>query len=157
MPNIEPERRGPRGGTLGCVAVASGVLLLGACYTVTPPEPPPVRRAAAPVARPVLSDHLLVTWYGNPRTPRMGVLGRHKGRELADALRKQAAEYASLSRKKILPAYHLVAVIAQANAWRDGTWRRRETHDTIRSLLDEARANNFKLILDIQRGHSTNR
>jgi hypothetical protein len=37
----------------------------------------------------------------------------------------------------------------------DGKWRRRETHQTIDSLLEQARANGFKLILDIQPGHST--
>ena len=49
--------------------------------------------AAAPVpaARPLLDDHLLVTWYGNPRSRAMGVLGEAQGAARAEALRRQAA------------------------------------------------------------------
>jgi hypothetical protein len=115
---------------------------------VSAPPPPPVVRT-------VLSDHLLVTWYGNPHTARMGILGRYKGKELAVKLRKQAEAYAALTTKKVIAAYHLVAVVAQPTSARDGKWRRRESPETISALLAEARANGFKLILDIQPGHST--
>ena len=119
------------------------------------PTPPvkPAREAAPP--RPVLSEYLLVTWYGNPRSSRMGVLGRHRGDELAAGLRKQAAAYAPLTKKKVLAAYHLVAVIAQPHAGKDGMSRRRETDETIRAMLEQARTHDFKLILDVQPGHST--
>jgi hypothetical protein len=103
----------------------------------------------------VLDDNLLVTWYGNPHTSRMGVLGQYKGKELAAKLRQQAREYSLLTPKTIVPAYHLVAVIAQPTGYVDGKWRRRESHDTIDAMLQQARANGFKLILDIQPGHST--
>jgi hypothetical protein len=115
------------------------------------PQPPPLQ----PVAHSVLNDHLLVTWYGNPHTSRMGVLGRYKGKELAAKLREQARAYSLLTPKTIVPAYHLVAVIAQPTGYVDGKWRRRESHETINALLEQARANGFKLILDIQPGHST--
>lgn len=49
----------------------------------------------------------------------------------------------------------LVAVVAQCTAGADGLWRRRETRDVIQELLGEARANGFKLIVDIQVGRST--
>lgn len=114
----------------------------------------PVAKPADP-PRPVLSEHLLITWYGNPRTGRMGVLGRHQGADLASRLKKQAEAYAPFTQKKVLPAYHLVATIAQPAAGKDSKWRRRETKALIRSLLAEARANQFKLILDIQTGRST--
>jgi hypothetical protein len=124
--------------------------------TSVPGPPPPVKAAPAVTpARPVLSEYFLVTWYGNPRSSRMGVLGRHRGDELAAGLRKQAAAYAPLTAKKVLPAYHLVAVIAQPHGGKDGMSRRRETHQTISDMLAQARAHGFKLILDIQPGHST--
>ena len=116
--------------------------------------------AAGPSARTdgdpatVLADHLLVTWYGNPHTPRMGVLGQRSGAALAAALRQQAAEYAPFTTKKILMAYHLVAVIAQPAPGRDGQYRRRESAGVIWSLLDEARRNDFRLVLDVQPGRS---
>lgn len=106
-------------------------------------------------ARSLLDDHLLVTWYGNPRSSRMGILGEQTGAERAAALRNQAMAYAPLTSKRMLMAYHLVAVVAQCTAGADGLWRRRETADVIRALLAEARANGFRLVLDIQPGRSS--
>jgi hypothetical protein len=103
----------------------------------------------------LLQDHLLVTWYGNPRSSRMGVLGEQTGAIRAAALRSQAAAYQALTPKRVLMAYHLVTVVAQCTPGADGLWRRRETPDVIRALLDEARAHGFRLILDVQPGRST--
>jgi hypothetical protein len=103
----------------------------------------------------VLDSHLLVTWYGNPHTSKMGILGEQTGAARANALRTQAAAYRPLTAKAVLMAYHLVAVVAQPTAGIDGKWRRRESPAVIRALLDEARTNGFKLILDIQPGRST--
>lgn len=54
-----------------------------------------------------------------------------------------------------MPAYHLIAVVAQGGPGPDGLWRRRETPDVINAMLEQARANGFPLILDVQVGHST--
>ncbi len=108
-----------------------------------------------PKAGRLLDDHLLVTWYGNPRSCQMGILGETSGAARANGLRQQAAAFATLTPKRILPAYHLVAVVAQCTAGRDERWRRRETADVIDGLLAEARAHGFHLILDVQPGHST--
>jgi len=113
----------------------------------------PVPRAAGSDS--VLAHHLLVTWYGNPHSSRMGVLGQETGAARADALRKQAAAYQALTTKKILMAYHLVAVVAQPTPGPDGMYRRRESAAVIQALLDEARANGFRLVLDLQPGRSS--
>lgn len=102
----------------------------------------------------LLADHLLVTWYGNPNTGAMGVLGRQRGAMRAEALKRQALAYAAVTEKRVLPAYHLVATIAQPTPGRDGKWRRREATTVIRALLGEARAHGYPLILDIQPGHA---
>lgn len=119
-----------------------------ALQTPANPPSPPARAGAA------LVDQLMVTWYGNPNSNRMGILGELKGAALADGLRAQAAAYQKVTTKKVVPAYHVVAVVAQATAGRDGKYRRRETTAILRALLDAARANNFKLIVDIQTGWS---
>jgi len=105
--------------------------------------------------RSVLETNLLVTWYGNPHTGAMGVLGQYSGDDLAKRLQKQADAYADLTDKKVLPVYQLIAVVAQDNPGADGKWRRRETGDVMNSMLDQARAHGFKLILDVQVGQST--
>ena len=79
--------------------------MLGSRQQAGAPELPPVPTSApAPAVASVLSDHLLVTWYGNPRTPRMGILGRYRGAGLAAGLRKQAKMYESLTSKKVVAA-----------------------------------------------------
>jgi hypothetical protein len=103
----------------------------------------------------LLRDHLLITWYGNPRSSRMGILGEQSGAARAAALRRQARAYEMVTAKPVIMAYQLVAVVAQCTSGADGLWRRRETRDVIGGLLSEARANGFRLILDIQPGRST--
>lgn len=102
----------------------------------------------------LLRTHLLVTFYGNPHSRAMGVLGQASGEARAAALRAQARAFVPLTDKRVLPAYHLVAVVAQPRPGADGMWRRRESRDVIAGLLAEARAHGFHLVLDIQPGHA---
>ena len=121
-------------------------------------EVPALPRVSPPPAvaepTPVLKEHLLVTWYGSLQSPLMGVLGEYSGEELGKRLRKQAEAYAPLTEKDVLPAYHLVAVIARGSPGDDGLWRQREPREAIDSMLEQARANSFPLILDVQLAHS---
>jgi len=115
---------------------------------------PAVQAGPFPAAG-VLDQHLLVTWYGNPRSDRMGVLGEQTGTGRAAALRRQASAYTAVTGKGVLMAYHLVAVVATCTPGADQVWRRRETGDLIRGLLEEARANGFRLVLDVQPGRAS--
>lgn len=85
----------------------------------------------------------------------MGILGRLSGEALRDGLRQQAGAFASVSDKPVLPAYELIAVVAQPQPGRDGMYRRRESRDVIERMLGEARKAGFQLILDVQTGRST--
>lgn len=100
-----------------------------------------------------LDQHLLVTWYGNPHSRQMGVLGEAAGAARAAALRRQADAFMDVTSRRIIPAYHLVAVVAQPTA-HGGTYRRRESRDVIQGLLDEAREHGFHLVLDVQPGRA---
>jgi len=129
----------------------------------TSPAPPPAPTALARStskadhadSSSVLANSLLVTWYGNPWSERMGILGRLDGDALAVGLKKQAAAYAAVTDKRVIPAYELVAIIGQPQPGRDGGYRRRESHAVIERTLQAARAAGFKLILDVQTGHSS--
>ena len=112
-------------------------------------------RGETDLAGSLLETHLMVTWYGNPHSRRMGVLGESEGAERAEALRRQAHAFVPLTKKKVLPAYHLVAVVAQNTSQGDGKWRRRESSAVITSLLEEARSYGFALVLDVQPGRAT--
>lgn len=100
-----------------------------------------------------LDGHLLVTWYGNPHSRLMGVLGEATGAARAAALRKQAGAFENVTARRIVPAYHLVAVVAQPTP-QGGTYRRRESRVVIQALLDEAREHGFHLVLDVQPGRA---
>ncbi len=141
LKNVAPDNQGMFSVALLCA------LLLWQQHQ-TPP-------ASAPSRSSFLDTHVLVTWYGNPRTGLMGVLGEHTGAERADGLRRQAAAYDAVTTKKVMAAYEVVAVVAQCTAGNDAQWRRRETADVLQALLDDAHANGFKLVLDIQPGRSS--
>jgi len=134
------------------VRVAVGVVV-GAALLFAQARPMSV--LPKPAGTSVLDTHVLVTWYGNPRTGLMGVLGERKGSERVAGLRAQADAYSGATTKTVLAAYEVVAVVAQCTAGNDTKWRRRETDEVLRGLLDEAHANGFKLVLDIQPGRST--
>ena len=130
------------------------VCALAFAAVATLPSIPPARGARQGPSDSLLDTHLLVTWYGNPHSRQMGVLGESEGAARAAALRRQAAAFAPLTQKTILPAYHLVAVVAQRTAGTDGKWRRRESPRLIATLLEEARAHGFALVLDVQPGRA---
>ncbi len=136
--------------TAALVAVPMGLPPLGPSPKPRPPAP-----AAADHPRAVLDKSILVAWYGNPWNGRMGILGRLNGDALANGLKGQAAEYTKVTDKQVVPAYELIAIVAQGQPGRDGKYRRRETRDVIERTLRAARAAGFKLVLDIQTGRST--
>ena len=137
------------------------VTVLATATAGTSPVPPPAPRLLPTPQLPiadtssVLESSLLVTWYGNPWSGRMGILGRLDDAALADGLKKQAAAYQAVTKKRVIPAYELVAIIGQPQPGRDGRYRRRESYAVIDRMLRAARAAGFKLILDVQTGHST--
>ena len=145
------------------VLVLMLLAVFGAAASGTSPAPPAAPgmpgRSIAPAPNRhferVLDTGLLVTWYGNPWSERMGILGRMEGEALAAGLKKQAAAYAAVTTKHVVPAYELVAVVGQPQPGADGLYRRRESRQVIDRMLREARAAGFKLILDVQTGHST--
>ena len=144
------------------VVLLFSLAVLGSGASSAPPAPPaPGFRSQSQTPRPMrpqqrlLENGLLLTWYGNPWSERMGILGRMQDGALAAGLRRQAAEYAAVTKKKVVPAYELVAVIAQPLPGADGRYRRRESRHVIDRMLREARAAGFKLVLDVQTGHST--
>lgn len=155
---------------LWAAALGGGVLLArSGDQSASPPSspavrpPPAIRQAAARhlqgdielVPDSFLRYNLLVTWYGNPHTPKMGVLGEYRGEELAKGLVEQARAYEAVTTRRVQPAYELVTIVAQGTPGADGLWRRRESKKVIDQMLAEARAHHFKLVLDVQVGHST--
>jgi hypothetical protein len=121
---------------------------------------------AAPVLPPLLSGALLpakriVTYYGNPLSQRMGILGQFPAdnaaapEEMLKRLANQAAEWERADPlTPVQPGLELVAVVASDQPGRDGKYRTRMSSELIGEVISWARTRGWITILDVQVGHS---
>ncbi len=162
-------------GTLAAFgAVTLGWLVLPATSTVSPGQgstrmeapsvQPPAAQAAVPATRQpgpgngqgLLPGHRIVSFYGNPRSARMGILGAIPPNEMLDRLHEQARAYQELEPAiPVLPALHLVAVVAHREPGAGGLYRGRMADSTIARVLSWTEADSLLLFLDIQPGRSS--
>jgi hypothetical protein len=96
----------------------------------------------------------VVSFYGAPQSPELGILGIGKPGRAARKLRRVARRYRRPGRR-VLPAFELISVIALASPGKDGKYRARQSRRTIRRYLRVARRHRYLLLLDIQPGRST--
>ncbi|MDH3222243.1 MAG: hypothetical protein OEO23_00895 [Gemmatimonadota bacterium] len=103
----------------------------------------------------VLPAHRVVAFYGNPRSPRMGILGSLPTDSMLVRLRDQVSQYAAVDPgTPILPALHLVTVVAQREPGSSGLYRNRMPQALVDSVLSWADSDSLLLFLDIQPGRS---
>jgi hypothetical protein len=104
----------------------------------------------------ILPKRRIVAYYGNPHSKRMGVLGEYAPDEMLSKLDKTVALWhAADPSTPVIPAIHLVAVVAQGSPGSDGGWRRREMAKTIEQAYGWAQSRKGLFFVDIQAGHST--
>jgi len=118
-------------------------------------EPPPV---TAPPRRPawarVIPGHRLVALYGHPDDPGLGVLGQQDLPAAISRAQQVAAEYAPLSDVPVLPAFEIIATIADEEAGADGDYSDETDPDTLQPWVDRAADAGLYVILDLQPGRS---
>jgi len=95
----------------------------------------------------------VVAFYGAPQDEALGALGIGSPAQAADRLAKQAKPYAR-SDRPALPAFELLATVANADPGQDELYRTRQSPGLVRRYLDAARAAGALLILDIQPGRA---
>jgi hypothetical protein len=67
-----------------------------------------------PLPGSIIPEYRIVAFYGNPLSKRMGILGELPPEEMLARLEKVATEWAAAdSGQKVLPALHLIAIVAQ--------------------------------------------
>jgi hypothetical protein len=104
----------------------------------------------------LLPQNRIVAYYGNPHSKKMGVLGEYPEQEMLSKLDAAVAEWKKADPSTpVIPAIHLVTVVAQGDAGADGGWRRRENPQTIEQAYNWAKSRKGLLFVDIQAGHST--
>jgi hypothetical protein len=119
-----------------------------------------MRGVAPAVARrqpewPALVDHRIVSFYGTPLAPGLGVLGQGTYTQVLSRLRDQANAYAALSPDRtVVPALHLIYAVAQSSP-AGGDYLAHAPDELVEELSALARDNGMLLFLDNQMGTST--
>jgi hypothetical protein len=113
-------------------------------------------RTAPQLPGAILPAKRIVAFYGNPLSKRMGILGELPPDQMLARLDKEIAAWNKADPlHPVLPALHLIAVVAQGSPGRDGKYRLRMTDSLINMVSEWAAKKNALLFLDIQVGHST--
>lgn len=123
-----------------------------------PPRPAPVWPVKGPLPLPgsILPDKRIVAFYGNPLSTRMGILGALPPEKMLAKLDTVVASWREADpATPVQPALHLIAVVAQGSAGRDGKYRARMADTLIDRVLSWAQSRNAIVFLDIQVGKST--
>jgi hypothetical protein len=150
------------GHLLSQVLLAVTVALGGGTPPADPP-PEPARERSATTAAAVATlprggtmifpRHRVVALYGGATTHVLGVLGEGTPRQAAQRLLRVAKRFHT-RRRPVLPAFELIATVAQAAPGADGMYRAPTRPADIQRYLVAARRAKAILILDIQPGRA---
>ena len=108
----------------------------------------------------LLPTYRLLTYYGFPTNPNMGILGEYGVNDDLDGLRaallEQAAGYeAADPSRPILPGFEVIASVAQADPMADGSYLAHTDAALIQPYVDYTAANDMVLFLDYQFGRTS--
>ena len=102
-----------------------------------------------------MPERRIVAFYGNPLSTRMGILGQIPRDQMFARLDTLVAEWrAADPGTPVLPAFHLIAVVAQNRPGEDSLYRLRMDTTLIQKVYGWAQQKQAILFLDIQAGHS---
>ena len=116
----------------------------------------PVPGAPEPLPGAIIPEHRIVAFYGNPLSKRMGILGQIDPDSMLQKLEETATEWAKADPdRKVLPALHLIAVVAQGYPGPARKYRLQMPDSIIERVAGWAEQRGWILFLDIQPGLST--
>jgi hypothetical protein len=104
----------------------------------------------------LLPMNRIIAYYGNLYSTRMGILGEFDSQTVLDKLMKEVDAWnAADPTTRAIPALHYIAVVAQADAGKSGTYRARMPFAEIDKVIAMAQEIDAEVFLDIQVGLST--
>lgn len=104
----------------------------------------------------ILPHKRIVAFYGNPLSRRMGILGELDPPQMLAKLDTVVRQWEEADpTTPVQPALHLVAMVAQADAGRDGKYRLKMMDTLVERVLSWAESRNALVFLDYQVGTST--
>ncbi len=116
----------------------------------------PVPGAPEPLPGAIIPEHRIVAFYGNPLSKRMGILGQIDPDSMLQKLEETSMEWAQADpERKVLPALHLIAVVAQSYPGPARKYRLQMPDSVIERVAGWAEQKGWLLFLDIQPGLST--
>jgi len=99
--------------------------------------------------------HRLVALYGHPGTPALGALGDQGLPASIARVRRVAAAYRHLSGVPVIPAFEIIATVAQARPGTDGTYSYESSLASLRPWVRQATAAGLYVVLDLQPGRAS--
>jgi len=106
--------------------------------------------------RVILPHARLLSYYGFPGVPQMGILGAHSPEELYPVLLDQALAYEEVDPDKpVVMAYEVIASVAQRDPQADGSYLARISDDVVQEYVDFCEKRKLHLLLDMQYGRLT--
>lgn len=124
--------------------------------TLPPTPTAPVLRLTAGQPQPYLEQFRLVTYYGVPTGPQLGVLGAAPRPTMLQELRGVAAQYQALSPDHfVLPTYHIIITIADPYPGDFNNYSHWLNNDTLKEWVLSAHEEGVAVILDIQPGYAS--
>jgi hypothetical protein len=120
-------------------------------------EPTPTTAvAAASMEGALFPEYRVLSYYGFPGVPEMGILGAYEQPELLEILRDQAAEYeAADPDRPVALAFEVITSVAQQWQGDDGDHLAYIGRDQLQEYIDFTAENDLLLILDMQFGRRT--
>jgi hypothetical protein len=111
------------------------------------PEMPPFMEGS------ILPCSRIVAYYGHPRSERMGALGEYPKEEMLSRLSRQVEEWrAADPGTPVIPALHMVSVVAQGEPGTAGHYRTITSDSVVQRVYDWAREIDGVFFVDIQVG-----
>ena len=100
-----------------------------------------------------LRHNRMVTFYGTPLSPQMGVLGQYSMKEMVSRLKQQAAAYSAADPSHpAIPTIELIASVAQRAPGPNGQYILQTPRNVIERYAKLAKDNGCLLLLDVQLG-----
>lgn len=113
-------------------------------------------KGPAPLPGALLPKHRIIAYYGNPLSKRMGILGQLPPNEMMERLAHTAALWQKAdTTTKVIPAFHLIATVAQGQPGSAGKYRLQMTDSLMGQMASWAESRGWLLFLDVQTGLST--
>ena len=97
----------------------------------------------------------LVAMYGHPGTPGLGVLGQQDLAASITRARHLAAEYQPLSSVPVVPAFEIIATVAEASPGPDGSYSYETPVSELLPWVRQATADGLYVVLDLQPGRAS--